>query len=211
MGSYYKNADVFLDRIDPGIWVEIGVERGEGSTRWFVDQSKNRATHFYAVDAMKEQTDNCKALLTQDGAMPENTTVVNTRGEYFLEQMQTTIGQDRISLAYLDNFDWDYWLGGEEEGFVSEVKQRYLKNLGIDMTNLHSQLTHLAQAINLHSMLAEHCLVICDDTWYEPDQGVFMGKCSAAIPFLMLTCKLDLLHNEGYRQNSGVILGRLRD
>jgi hypothetical protein len=41
------------------------------------------------------------------------------------------------------------------------------------------------------------------------EEGIFSGKCSAAIPFLMLQ-GYQLLHHEGYRQNSGAILGRFK-
>lgn len=210
MGQYYRNVEQYLDRIDSGVWVEIGVERGEGSTRWFADQARqHRATHFYAVDAMQEQVQRCTALLEHNGALPADVSVVHSRGEGFLTNLQRTIGSNRVSLAYLDNFDWDYWLGGQEESFVAGVKARYENELNIKMNNFNSQLTHLAQAINLHGMLSDNCIVICDDTWYEPDHGVFMGKCSAAIPFLILMAKMKVLHTAGRRQNSGVILGRL--
>ena len=39
MGTYYKNVEQFLDRIDNGLWVELGVDRGEGSTQWFSDKA----------------------------------------------------------------------------------------------------------------------------------------------------------------------------
>lgn len=208
MGTYYQNVEQYLDRIDPGVWVEIGVERGEGSTRWFAEQAaKRNVSHFYAVDAMQDQADRCRELLKSSG-FTDNTTVVHSRGEAFAEDLQKTIGQQKVSLVYLDNFDWDYWLGQQEEPFVPAQKSKYKTELSIEMNNFNSQLTHLAQAINLHSMLADNCLVICDDTWFEPAHGVFVGKCSAAIPFLMLASKMQILHHSGYRQNSGVILGR---
>jgi hypothetical protein len=211
MGTYYKNVEQYLDRIDTGVWVEIGVERGEGSTRWFATQAASRnVVHFYAVDAMQDQVDHCIKLI-KEHEFAKKTTVVHAKGEAFAENLQKTIGQEKISLVYLDNFDWDYWLGQQEEPFVPAQKAKYLDELSIEMNNFHSQLTHLAQAINLHTMLADNCLVICDDTWYEPNQGVFIGKCSAAIPFLMLLSNMKILHCSGYRQNSGVILGRFND
>jgi hypothetical protein len=51
---------------------------------------------------------------------------------------------------------------------------------------------------------------ICDDTWFHPGEGIFIGKCSAAIPYLC-TQGYKVLHYEGYRQNSGVILGRFKE
>lgn len=210
MGTYYRNAEQFLDKIDKGIWIEIGTERGEGSTRFFANLAKDRATKFYGVDAMQDQIDKSRALLEVDGKLPDHIELECALGEQFLENLYEKIGADRISLVYLDNFDWDYWLGGQEEAFVAGVKKRYVEEMNTEMTNLNSQLAHLQQAMWLNQMTADNCLVICDDTWYHPHEGIFTGKCSGAIPFL-LTQGFQLLHTEGYRQNSGVILGKFAE
>jgi hypothetical protein len=105
--------------------------------------------------------------------------------------------------------DWDYWLGGPEEAFVAGVKQKYRDLMRIEMTNLSSQQTHLLQAILLMNRMTDNSIIVCDDTWYHPHEGVYIGKCSAAIPFLMLQGYRHL-HNDGYRQNSGAIFGRFK-
>lgn len=207
MGTYYRNAEQFLDKIDKGVWVEIGTERGEGSTRFFAGLAKDRATKFYGVDAMADQIEKSTKLLEVDGKLPDHIELVNALGEEFLENLTQTIGDDKISLVYLDNFDWDYWLGIQEEAFVAGVKKRYVDEMNIEMTNLNSQRAHLLQAMWLNTMIADNALVICDDTWYHPHEGIFSGKCSGAIPFL-LTQGFEILHTDGYRQNSGVILGK---
>ena len=210
MGTYYKHAEKFIDKIDKGVWVEIGTERGEGSTRFFAGLAKDRATKFYGVDAMADQIEKSTKLLEENGKLPEHIELVNALGEEFLEKLSETIGDDKISLVYLDNFDWDYWLGMQEEAFVAGVKQRYVNEMNIEMTNLNSQRAHLLQAMWLNTMIADNALVICDDTWYHPHEGIFTGKCSGAIPFL-LTQGFEILHTEGYRQNSGVILGKFSE
>jgi hypothetical protein len=58
-------------------------------------------------------------------------------------------------------------------------------------------------------MMSDNSIIVCDDTWYHPNEGVFIGKCSAVIPYLFLN-GYSLLHNQGYRQNSGAILGRFK-
>ena len=45
-------------------------------------------------------------------------------------------------------------------------------------------------------------------TWLVPKQGIFSGKCSAAIP-LLISAGFSLLEMSGFEQGSGVILGRL--
>jgi hypothetical protein len=43
MGTYYKEVAQFMDAVDPtGAWVEIGVDRGEGSTKFFADIAKTK-------------------------------------------------------------------------------------------------------------------------------------------------------------------------
>lgn len=223
MGTYYKNVEQFLDRIDNGVWVELGVDRGEGSTQWFSNKAKDRGVDFYGVDMDPEQIQRAThalssktATVNPDGSinvvigdLPQHITLIAERGETFLEQFQQQQPDKKISLTYLDNFDWDYWLGIEEEAFVAGVKQNYLDKLGAEMNNINSQLTHLLQAHRLVPLMSDNSIIICDDTWVMPQEGIFSGKCSAAIPYLMLH-GYKILHYEGYRQNSGVILGRFK-
>ena len=75
------------------------------------------------------------------------------------------------------------------------------------MTNLNSQAAHLEQMVTAMPAMAPSSIVVCDDTWYHPDEGIFVGKCMAAIPYLMCN-GYRIINHEGYRQNSGVIMGR---
>lgn len=223
MGTYYKNVEQYLDKIDSGVWIELGVDRGEGSTQWFADRARERNVEFIGVDMDSDQIQQANrnlssksASVNSDGTitvtvgdLPKHITLVTDRGEIFLDRYAKQNPDKRVSLAYLDNFDWDYWLGIPEEAFVAGVKQKYIEKLGTEMNNINSQLTHLLQAYRLVPLLSENSVVICDDTWAMPQEGIFSGKCSAAIPYLMLH-GFKILHTEGYRQNSGVILGRFK-
>jgi hypothetical protein len=225
MGTYYRNIEPFLDQIDSGIWIEIGVDRGEGSTKYFSDLAKQYATKFYAVDYDSEQIQRItntlaatgNAIIAMDGtisyelgALPDHVAVVQAKGEDFLSNYKIADSTNKVSLVYLDNFDWNYWVGRQEESFVPAQKQHYLQTMGIEMNNLNSQQTHLLQAIYLMTMMADNSIIVCDDTWYHPEEGVFIGKCSAVIPYLLLN-GYQVLHYQGYRQNSGAILGRFNN
>jgi hypothetical protein len=220
MGTYYKQVEQYIDRIDLGAWIEIGVDRGEGSTKFFADMAKTRATKFYGVDADENQISRARAVLSAqgqavlgsdgqfhllEGPLPDHIELTHAFGEKFLENFTA----QPVSLVYLDNFDWDYWVGGQEEHFVPAQKQHYREYMGTEMTNINSQKAHLAQAMLLMPMMADNSIIVCDDTWYHPNEGVFVGKCSAVIPYLMLH-GFGLLHSHGYRQNSGAILGRFK-
>lgn len=209
MGTYYKNLTPWVEDIDEGDVIEIGVDRGEGSTAFFIDIATQKGVNFVGVDAHPEQIENITKALEQDGKLPDNVEIVHEKGEVYLHSI---LQQGRkFSIVYLDNFDWDYWKGnGPDEGFVPGQRQMYQDVMNVEMSNMNSQLTHLIQAMNISSMLTPRAVVVCDDTWFEPREGIFIGKCSAALPFL-LACGFTIVHNAGYRNRtggSGVILKR---
>lgn len=223
MGTYYKRTEKFMDRIDPaGDWLEIGLDRGEGSTKFFSDNAQKRGVKFFGVDADHNQVANAntglsrtgQATIDQSGSvavemgqLPAHVNLVHARGEDFLGDIAKSNPAQRFSLAYLDNFDWDYWLGGPEEQWVERYKQHYRDYMKIEMTNMNSQITHLWQAIRLLPLMTERSIIVCDDTWYHSNEGVFIGKCSAVIPYLLLN-GYKIVDSKGYRQNSGAILAR---
>ena len=212
-----------MDQVDPtGAYLEIGLDRGEGSTRFFSDNARKRGVKFLGVDADHTQVENARAGLSATGngvigpngeitmettSLPDHVSLFHAKGEDFLDDIKAQQPDQRFSLCYLDNFDWDYWCNRQEEKWVARQKQHYRDYMKIEMTNLHSQMTHLVQAIKLVPLMTEKSIIVCDDTWYHPDEGVFIGKCSAVIPYLCLN-GYTILNAEGYRQNSGAILGR---
>jgi hypothetical protein len=206
MGTYYRNVENFINQIDPGVWIEIGVDRGEGSTKFFADLAKIHATKFYAVDYDQDQITGLKERFVD---LPEHVRAIQAKGEDFLDNFKNLEPTAQVSLVYLDNFDWDYWVNRKAKPFLPAQKESYLRKMGTEMTNLNSQQTHLKQAIRLMPLMSNNSIIVCDDTWYEPDEGVFIGKCSAAIPFL-LSEGYQVLHKEGHRHNSGAILGRFK-
>lgn len=207
MGTYYRNVEKYFDQVDAGIWIEIGTDRGEGSTQWFSDQALQRQCQFHGVDMDPDQIKRSRQSLLVGDELPDHITLWTGPGEQYLADLWERRQEACVSVVYLDNFDWDYWLGRQEEAFVAGVKQRYRDRLSVEMENLTSQATHLAQAMELIPLLTPRSVVICDDTWWHPQEGVFIGKCSAAIPFLMLH-GFELVDHQGYRQNSGAILLR---
>lgn len=209
MGTYYKNVEQYLDRIDNDSWVEIGVDRGEGSTKFFADLAEKRGTKFYGVDADPQQIARAQTNLSVDGTLPEHINLVAGKGEVFVQNWAADKPSEKISLAYLDNFDWDYWLGQQEESFVPGQKQHYRDTMSTEMLNINSQITHLVQAVIMLPLMSPNSIIVCDDTWFHPNEGIFIGKCSAVIPFLMIN-GYKVLHYSGYRQNSGAILGRFK-
>lgn len=210
MGTYYKEVSNHIEDIDNGDILEIGVDRGEGSTAFFADLAKSRNVKFTGVDAHPDQIKNITRALQVNGSLPEHVEFVHAKGEEYLADIADS-GRE-FSLVYLDNFDWDYWKGnGPDEPFVPGQRQMYEEVMGLPMLNINSQVTHMAQAINLLDMLTPNCVVVCDDTWFEQREGIFIGKCSGVVP-LLLALDFQIVHNGGYRNQpggSGVILKRI--
>ena len=176
MGQIFKRAEQYLDKIDAGIFVEIGSSRDgdDGSTNVIASWAQERKRPLVTVDFDPQV---CKAL---EGKVLSNVSVVNSTGEDYL---RSYAGAGPISFLYLDNFDWD-WHPMNTESFVLEQQVRY-KQLGRTMTNLTSQMAHLNQAILAMPYMALRSLIVCDDTWYNEHWGHYSGKSGAAIPYLI--------------------------
>ena len=163
--------------------------------------AEKKSTTFYAVDIDPQQIERATTVVFGN-QVPAHVRLETNDGEKFLNEF----GQP-VSLVYLDNFDWNYWIGVEEP-WVLDIMAKYRNKFDTEMTNLNSQISHLRQTMALLPLLAPRSIVICDDTWLVPEQGIFSGKCSAAIP-LLIGAGFLFLEMSGFEQGSGVILGRL--
>ena len=176
MGQIFKRAEQYLDKLDAGIFVEIGSSRDgdDGSTTVIAAWAQSRNRPLVTVDFDPAV---CNALR---GQALSNVSVVNSTGEDYL---RSYAGAGPISFLYLDNFDWD-WHPMNTEDFVLEQQVRY-KQLGRTMTNLTSQMAHLNQAILAMPHMSLRSLIVCDDTWYNEHWGHYSGKSGAAVPYLI--------------------------
>ena len=195
MGRIFERAEKYLDRIDDGVFVEIGSSRAgdDGSTNIIAAWANQRNKQLVTVDC---DPDVCAAL---QGQASSNVEIINSTGEDYLQSITGP-----ISFLYLDNFDWD-WHPLKTEDFVLEQQHRY-GELGYSMTNLMSQMAHLNQAILAIPCMSERSLIVCDDTWFNEHWGHYSGKSGAAVPYLI---------SQGYRvleteeqPTYGTILGR---
>jgi hypothetical protein len=153
--------------------VEIGAERGEGSTGYLHRFCQKHGIPFYSVDFDPVVAARAEDLTGAD--------VCVGRGEDFLADRFPR--DQRIRFAYLDNFDWTptHLHGGEDIDFVVVARERYAE-LGVTMHNGNCQLAHFAQAVLVDAFSAERCTVLFDDTWTT---GVgFDGKGGLAAGYL---------------------------
>ena len=187
MGQIFRKAETYLDQLSFGEFVEIGTSRNgdDGSTKTLADWATRLGTTLTTVDMDPVNCD-----LVRSWALP-NTTVLNAKGEDYLRER--IYGMRPINFLYLDNFDWD-WHPEKTEGFILEQQVRY-RQLGLEMHNVNSQRAHLAQMISALHHMAERCLVVCDDTWYNKWWGHYSGKSGSVVP-LLLNHGFEVLYTE---------------
>ena len=198
MGQVFRQAEQYVDQLDSGEFVEIGTSRqGDDSStptiaRWAAEQSSKLIT--VDVDPV-----NCKFVQAMN--LP-NVDIITAKGEDYL--YTRIYGMHPIKFLYLDNFDWD-WHPDKTEPVILEQQARYTE-LGMTMNNINSQSAHLTQMIYALPHMAKHCLVVCDDTWYNKWWGHYSGKSGAVVPFLLAN-GFDLLYTEE-QPVYGTIMGR---
>jgi hypothetical protein len=201
MGQVFRHAEQYLSQFDPdyvGQFVEIGTSRNgdDGSTRTIAGWADRFDKSLWTVDM---DANNCNFVIEQNIT---NVEVINETGESYLEKFPRHIAY--ISFLYLDNFDWD-WHPEQSEDFVIEQQKRY-RALGIEMNNVNSQRAHLRQAELALPALGDRSIVVCDDTWFNPNWGHYTGKSGSAVPFL-LNHGFEVLYTEAHPEY-GTILGR---
>jgi hypothetical protein len=91
MGTYYKKVEDYLDRIDSGCWIEVGVDRGEGSTKFLSDLAGARGVDFHGVDMDPDQIARATENLSVDGKLPDYVTLACDREKTTFSNCQLII------------------------------------------------------------------------------------------------------------------------
>ncbi len=156
-----------------GIGIEIGTERNGGSTSWLAEFCSSLGIELHTVDVDPSLFNN----------VPPAVNFHCMTGEEFLASLSS-----KISLVYLDNFDW-MWLPDEyyktqKPEWIHEQVLRY-KSRGVEMSNINSQLAHMQQAILIEQRAAGVCVICFNNTWYSDQYDTYMGKGGAAIVYLL--------------------------
>ena len=198
MGQVFRVAEQYLSQLSSGEFVEIGTSCNgdDGSTRTLAEWASQMSTHLTTVDM---DPINCEFVQNLHIA---NCTVLNETGENYL--YHRIYSMRPISLLYLDNFDWD-WHPDRTPDFILEQQKRYA-TLGLTTTNVNSQAAHLRQMEIALPHMAERCLIVCNDTWFNQWCGHYSGKSGAVVPYL-IAHGFDILYTEE-DPVYGTILGR---
>lgn len=195
MANFHKNSIPFILYAEynqhKDIILEIGSERGEGSTEFFNLHSKKFNVPFYSVDISESARNNLSHLT--------NTTFVVSDGSKWTKEVLPTLNK-KIKILYLDNYDWNHRpMKPDETG----LKNLYREKFNLEWTNLNCVAEHLNQMINCYPYMSDKSIIICDDTPLQEHSGIYIGKCSAVVPFLV-----SRNYRIVYSQNNGVILAR---
>lgn len=201
MGKLIKDIETHLAVADQADILEIGMNRGEGSTDFFIDYAQRRGVRFVGVDMMIN-----REMQAVTDNPPEHCDFYITTGEDYLQIAKLT--DRKFSIVYLDNYDWNYW-GASENGLIRNQRKIYEKHHpeSEPFDNVHSQMAHLNQAIGLTDMLTPNSVVICDDTWFDQTNQIYLGKCGAAIPYL-ISIGFEVTYTHGQGTNGSTILTR---
>lgn len=167
MGTPYLSASKWVKEQDDSVFVEIGSERGEGSTACLAHLAQQMNTVLHSVDIVP-QTITVPGLICHTGT-----------GSEWCKTIFPTLNK-KISCLYLDNFDW-VWDEANRPVWILEQIDQYRK-MGIEMNNLNCQHEHYKQLIYLEPYFADHCVVILDDTIIS--NGTWTGKSAPGVFYL---------------------------
>jgi hypothetical protein len=186
MGQPYLILSQHLNNleVDPAkdIVLEIGSERGEGSTEFLHNWAKQKAIDLYSVDVVKYT----------DGIFDRSDIrfVVYESGSAWCRDVLPTINK-QIKVLYLDNFDY-IPPGWENLEKIKNQIQQYAAR-GIVQNNDNCMEEHRLQAEYCLPYMADESVVIMDDTYFDqtafdagqPLEQTWHGKCSRVIPMLI--------------------------
>lgn len=162
-----------------GSVVEIGTDRGEGSTMYFAVWCHANNNKFYTVDFDRQR----RNFSTEHPNLNINQFYMT--GELFFNQFPN---DEQICFAYLDGFDWIWDFLKEDSQklpeWINEQIQTY-KNYNLNMNNINSQISHLNLAIAVHNHASPKCIILIDDTFITSTDDVYSGKGGAAVTWLL--------------------------
>ena len=154
MGKIYQSIASYMPENPTGVFVEIGSERGEGSTISLNNLAKQYNTKLISVDIVSDAKQRYSTEL-------ENTEFIVASGSEWAKEFATSWTD--IAVLYLDNFDyiWDV----NNVSAAIQIQMREYAGQGITMTNQNCQAEHMKQMVALKGCLAPNALVVFDDTY----------------------------------------------
>jgi len=199
MGQIYKNIHKYVPSLGKieGSLVEIGASRpgDDQSTQYLYDLSKQLGIDFVTCDINFQRVRDLN-----DQRIP----AVCDKGEDFL-----SVYEPKISIAYLDNFDWNWHPMATDDWTLDQIKE-YRDKYNVEMTNVYSQAAHVHQTVLVEAKTADNSIICIDDTWFQSTWDTYQGKGAAAVPYLLAKGYTVLETTNGRDGTYGIILGRFK-
>ena len=171
MGKIYQSIASYLPDKTTGVFVEIGSERGEGSTVSLNNLAGQYNTKLISVDIKPDAQQRYGHQLT-------HTEFVVASGSEWARDF-SAVPSD-IALLYLDNFDYIWDINSIGDNIQQQVKE--YAGQGITMNNQNCQAEHMRQIVALRGCLAPDAVVVFDDTYCYND--CWIGKCGPAVVYM---------------------------
>jgi hypothetical protein len=188
-GILKKFIECYIDNIpNDSVIVEIGSDRGDGSTNELDELARKYNTKLISVDIR----DNLKNLINN----ANNTEFVVAKGSTWAKSYSGA----PIAVLLLDNFDYNWDVNNTPDWIQKQIDE--YKEFGLEMTNNNCQIEHMSQLLSLYKHLTQDAVVIFDDT--HTINGCWVGKSGPGVVFLQAHGWKILEHNE----YSAVILKR---
>jgi len=165
VGSTGFNLVEHADLAHGGCILEIGSDRGEGSTLVLLAAARRHGVPFFSIDV--------KPDVSEKAAVIPGVAAVCGRGEDVLADWGD---RPEPRFCWMDGYDWPYSFA-DWAWQVAEYAQR-----GDPLTCEASQESHLAQAVLVHRLTSPGAIAVFDDTWATPSG--WSGKGGTAVPWL---------------------------
>jgi len=169
MGTIFRELEPHVAPEPGSVFVEIGSDRGEGSTQELDRLAFLHNTKLITVDVLPDARFHLESRLT-------NTQFVISSGSEWAQQYSGS----PISVLYLDNFDYIWDINKDHKPIQMQMCQ-YAER-GEVMTNQNCQVEHMSQMLALYPHLSPGAVVMFDDTYKIND--CWVGKCGPAVVFL---------------------------
>jgi hypothetical protein len=160
--------------------VEIGSERGEGSTAYFRDWVSVHSIDFHTVDVTD---DALRHFINHAGGAGDIKFHITETGHAWCRDVLPTLGK-QISVLYLDNFDWIDPVNLQYQWLHDQITAYAAR--GVVMNNENSQEEHRLQTLYCLPYMAPQSIILIDDSWPDTTSPTgWGGKCGTAIPLML--------------------------
>jgi hypothetical protein len=170
----FNSLDKYMPANVQGVFVEIGSDRHEGSTKILATLAKKYGTKLISIDVSSEAQDRLQHEF-------DNVEFIIESGSKWASEY-AKLGTN-IAVLFLDNFDYLYDINDANTDLRIKQQIASYADRGIKMNNVNCQIEHMKQLISLMPTFDPNTLIIFDDTYQL--NGCWVGKCGPCVVYLL--------------------------